>query len=406
MSKRVIVIGGGAAGMLAAGVAAGEGKDVLLAEKNEKLGKKLYITGKGRCNLTNESDIENHIKNVMSNPYFMYSAYYSFFVNDIKELIEKMGTRLKVERGNRVFPLSDKSSDIIKALRRFDEKNGVKVLLNCKVNKLFKEQNRISGISTSQGDFTADSYIIATGGLSYPSTGSTGDGYNFAAYCGHNVTELYPSLVGLTADGFCRSLSGLSLRNVGINVFVGKKRVYEDFGELMFTHTGVSGPVILSASRFITKRLDENPEIYIDFKPALTEKELDLRLLRDFGENKNREIKNALDRLLPKAVIPFVIEQSRIDTYKKVNSISREERHALLEAVKKFRINVRGTEGFGRAVITCGGIDVKEIDPGTMRSKLMENLYFAGEVIDVDALTGGYNLQIAFSTGFLAGLNC
>ncbi len=406
MSRSVIVIGGGAAGMLAAGVAAEQGKDVLLIEKNEKLGKKLYITGKGRCNLTNASDIDNHIKNMITNPYFMYSAYYSFFVDDLMALIEKMGVKLKVERGNRVFPASDKSSDIIKAFRKYLEKTGVKVLLNCRVKNIKTKNRRISGISTTKGDFTADSYILATGGRSYPSTGSTGDGYNFAAFLGHNVTELYPSLVGLTADSFCAELSGLSLRNVSIKAYVGKNKVYEDFGELLFTHRGVSGPVILSASRFITKKLGESPKIYIDMKPALSEKELDTRLLRDFGENRNRSLKNAFDKLLPKAIIPIVIEKSGVDPEKQVNSVSREERRALLGVIKGFELNITGTEGFDHAVITCGGVDVKETDPGTMKSKLIDNLYFAGEILDIDALTGGYNLQAAFSTGYLAGLNC
>ncbi len=391
--------------MLAAGTAAKEGKEVILLEKNNRLGKKLYITGKGRCNLTNFSDAENHIKNTVSNPYFMYSALYSFTCHDIMDLVEDMGVKLKVERGNRVFPKSDKSSDIIKALSKFMNTYGVKVILNCRVKGFKAEKGEITGLITSKGEMQADSYILATGGFSYPSTGSEGEGHGFASALGHRVTNVYPSLVGLKADGFCRDLAGLSLRNIGIKAYVGNKKVYEDFGELLFTHTGVSGPVILSVSRYLTKEIKNNPKIYIDFKPALSEAELNRRILKDFEEFKNREFKNSLDKLLPKAVIPIVVKKSGIDRDKLVNSVSREERFRLINILKGFELNISGTEGFNQAVITCGGIDVKEIDPSEMRSKIINNLFFAGEIIDVDALTGGYNLQIAFSTGYLAGIN-
>ncbi|MCD8090492.1 MAG: NAD(P)/FAD-dependent oxidoreductase [Clostridiales bacterium] len=403
--RRVIVIGGGASGMLAAGVAAKEGKEVILLEKNNRLGKKLYITGKGRCNLTNFSDAENLIKNTVSNPYFLYSAFYTFGSEDIMKLVEDMGVKLKVERGNRVFPKSDKSSDVIKALSRFMNINGVKVVLNCRVKGFKAEGGEIRGLITSKGEFAADSYILATGGFSYPSTGSEGEGHGFASALGHSVTKVYPSLVGLKADGFCRDLAGLTLKNIGIKACAGGKKVYEDFGELLFTHTGVSGPVILSASRYLTKEIKNKPEIYIDFKPALSESELNKRILRDFEEFKNREFKNSLDKLLPKAVIPVVVKKTGIDENKQVNSVSREERIRLIKVLKEFKLNITGTEGFNQAVITCGGVDVREIDPSTMKSKIINNLLFAGEIIDVDALTGGYNLQIAFSTGCLAGIN-
>lgn len=403
--RRVIVIGGGASGMLAAGIAAREGKEVILLEKNNRLGKKLYITGKGRCNLINYSDAENFIKNTISNPYFMYSAFYSFGSGDIMELIENMGVKLKIERGNRVFPKSDKSSDIIKALVKFMSINGVKVILNCRVKGFKAENGEISGLITSKGEFSADSYILATGGFSYPTTGSEGEGHGFASALGHKVTRVYPSLVGLKADGFCSDLAGLTLKNIGIRAYVGEKKVYEAFGELLFTHTGVSGPVILSASRYLTKEIKKEPKIYIDLKPALNESDLNKRILRDFGELKNREFKNSLDKLLPKAIIPVVVKKTGIKEDKQVNSVSREERQRLIRVLKGFELNIRGTEGFNQAVITCGGIDVKEIDPSTMKSKIINNLLFAGEIIDTDALTGGYNLQIAFSTGYLAGIN-
>ncbi|MCD7777048.1 MAG: NAD(P)/FAD-dependent oxidoreductase, partial [Clostridiales bacterium] len=353
----------------------------------------------------NFSDEENLIKNTVTNPYFMYSAFYSFGCRDIMNLVEDMGVKLKVERGNRVLPKSDKSSDIIKALNKFMNINGVKTVLNCRVKGFKVGSGEISGLITTKGEFSADSYILATGGFSYPSTGSEGEGHGFASALGHKVTKVYPSLVGLKADGFCRNLAGLTLKNIGIQAYVKDKKVYEDFGELLFTHTGVSGPVILSASRYLTKEIKNEPKIYIDLKPALSESDLNKRILRDFGEFKNREFKNSLDKLLPKALIPAVVKMTGIDEDKQVNSVSREERQRLIKVLKGFELNIYGTEGFNQAVITCGGVDVKEIDPSTMRSKIINNLLFAGEIIDVDALTGGYNLQIAFSTGYLAGIN-
>lgn len=403
--KNIVVIGGGPAGMTAAIAAAEQGGRVFLLEKNEKLGKKLFITGKGRCNLTNFCDEENFIKNVISNPYFLYSAIYGYGCKDVMSFVENMGVKLKIERGNRVFPLSDKSSDIIKAFEKGLRRAGVKVVLNCAVKELKFENGLIASAVTSKGEFKGDSFIVTCGGLSYPSTGSTGDGYAFAESAGHTVTERLPSLVGLKADGFCRELEGLSLKNVGISAVVGGKCVYTDFGEMLFTKDGISGPVVLSASRYVVKDIGKKVEILIDFKPALSLEALDKRILRDFEEFKNREFKNALDKLLPKAVIPIVVNVSGIDGCKQVNSVTREERRRLVEVLKAFRLNIRGTEGYERAVVTCGGVNVKEVDPTSMRSKLVPNLFFAGEVLDVDALTGGYNLQIAFSTGRLAGMN-
>lgn len=403
--KRVIVIGGGAAGMMAAGAAGSLGKSVVLLERNEKLGKKIYITGKGRCNVTNASDRENHIKNTVSNPYFMYSSIYGFGPEDVIELIEKMGVKTKTERGNRVFPMSDKSSDIIKALERYVKGNGVEIRLGCRALEFVTKDGRIKAVKTNRGSIDGDSFVIATGGVSYPSTGSTGDGYNFAKSCGHSVTGVYPSLVGLKGESFCGELAGLGLKNIGLTAKIDGKTVYEDFGELLFTHTGVSGPVILSASRYLTKNIKNDCRIYIDFKPALDEKTLDKRILRDFEKSKNKELANGLEGLLPKSVIPVIIKKSGVDGHGQVNSVSREERKRLLQTIKNFEIKIYATEGFNRAVITCGGVDTKEIDPGTMKSRIIENLYFAGEVMDLDAMTGGYNLQIAFSTGYCAGFN-
>ena len=403
--KTVIIIGGGPAGMTAALAAAQTGKKAVLLERNEKLGKKLYITGKGRCNLTNNSDVENHIKNIISNPSFMYSALYTFTPYDTMRLAEELGVPLKTERGNRVFPVSDKSSDIIKAFEKGLKNAGVKCVLNCRVRELKSDKGRLTEAVTSRGSFSADSFIIATGGLSYPSTGSTGDGYKFAQDSGHSIKICRPSLVGLKTKEELSGLSGLTLKNIAIKADVGGKTVYKDFGELMFTHSGISGPVVLSASRYITDEIEKEPVIYIDLKPALDRKTLDKRILRDFEEFKNLAFKNSLNKLMPKGLAPYVAEKSGIDGSKPVNSITKEERMRLEDVIKGFDVHIKSTEGFGQAVITKGGVDVTEIDPSTMRSRLAENLYFAGEIIDTDALTGGYNLQIAFSTGYLAGIN-
>ncbi len=405
--KKVVVIGGGPAGMIAAGNAALNGNDVILFEKNEKLGKKLYITGKGRCNLTNASDPETLIKNTIGNPYFMYSAYYSFGSERTMEFFEGLGVSLKVERGNRVFPKSDKSSDIIKALDKFLKNSGVNVKLNSEIVDIIIEDNKVLGVvMKGKEKVLAQSVIIATGGLSYPVTGSDGAGYVFAKKGGHIISGLYPSLVPLkVSQKWCYILQGLSLKNISIEVKIRGKSVYKDFGEMMFTHFGVTGPLILSASRYITKRISENPEIYIDLKPALTEKELDLRILKDFEKFINRTFKNCLNELLPQKMIPVIIELSKINPDKRVNEITKEERKRICCLLKNLKLNIADTRGFSEAIITCGGVNVNEIDPSTMKSKIIDGLSFAGEVIDVDCFTGGFNLQVAFSTGYLAGIN-
>lgn len=405
--KNVIVIGGGPAGMIAAGTAAKNGNKTILIEKNEKLGKKLYITGKGRCNLTNASDPETLIKNIPGNPYFLYSAFYTFTSQDTMEFFEKLGVRLKIERGNRVFPVSDKSSDIIKALERYLKINKVDVILNKKVDDIIIENKVIKGVHTKDNKlYSCDNLIIATGGLSYPITGSTGDGYKFAKKAGHNVTKLYPSIVPLVSEEkWCNELQGLTLKNVSINLNVDGKTIYKDFGEMLFTHFGVSGPIILSASRFIIDKIDKKPQIVIDVKPSLNVKELDNRILRDFEKYKNKAFKNSLSELLPKKLIPVIIKLSEIDENKQVNEITREERKKLVYTLKNITINIKSTRDFSEAVITAGGVDVNNIEPSTMKSKIIDNLSFAGEIIDIDGFTGGFNLQIAFSTGYLAGNN-
>ena len=400
--KNVIVIGGGPAGMMAAISAARNSHKVFLLEKNEKLGKKLYITGKGRCNLTNDCDEEEFLKNICANPYFLYSAIYGCNSRSVMEFFEDLGVPLKVERGGRVFPLSEKASDITKALTRELERLNVKIMLKKKVVDIKVTDGKAVGVITQEGELEADAVIIATGGLSYPVTGSDGDGYKFAKESGHMVTELFPSLVPLTStDDFVAELAGLSLKNVELSMYNGKKKVYSEFGEMLFTHVGISGPLVLSASRFYSPK--SKCYATIDLKPALDSKELDKRLLRDFEEYKNKRFKNALDKLLPQKIIPVVIEKSAIDPEKQVNEITKAERAVLVETLKAFSVNINGTEGFKQAVITAGGVDIKHINPSTMESKPVESLYFAGEVIDVDGVTGGFNLQIAFATGVLAG---
>lgn len=405
--KKVVVIGGGPAGMLAAGMAAERGLQVTLIEKNEKLGKKLFITGKGRCNVTNASDPEELIANTPGNPYFMYSGFYSFGSDALMSFIEGLGVPLKVERGRRVFPVSDKSSDIVRALDRYVHKSGVKIMLKTVVKAVLVNEGRVTGVDLGKNVLECDSIIVATGGLSYPVTGSTGDGYRFAKACGHNVTSLYPSLVPLKVkEKWVSELMGLSLRNINLVCTVAGEEIYSGFGELLFTHFGVSGPLILSLSRFINDKLNKQPVITLDLKPALNDKELDLRLLKDFTLYANKDFRNALSDLLPQKLIPVIIKLSGIDPYKKVNSVTKAERAVLLKFIKGLQLTVTDTTGYGEAVVTRGGVDVDEIDPSTMESKITKGLFFAGEVIDVDAFTGGYNLQIAFSTGYLAGNNC
>lgn len=405
----VIVVGGGAAGMMAAIIAARNEQNVTLLEKNEKLGKKIFITGKGRCNITNASEIEDLFSAVVSNPKFLYSGFYSFTNDQVIDFFEELGVATKIERGNRVFPVSDHSSDVIAALAREMQRLKVKVLLHCEVKELLvNNEKEIKGVQLVNGEkITADAVVVATGGISYPSTGSTGDGYRFARNCGHKVTELFPSLVPMEVkEWYAKELQGLSLKNIEIRITDGKKKLYDEFGEMLFTHYGVTGPVILSASSIVGKMLEEKELVlHIDLKPALTEEQLDKRLLREFEANHNKQFKNAIDSLLPAKLRPVIIELSGIEEEKKVHEITKEERLSLLRLIKDFHMTLTGLRGYNEAIITKGGISVKEIDPGTMESKLIKNLYFAGEVLDLDAVTGGYNLQIAWSTGYLAGIS-
>lgn len=404
--KKVIVIGGGAAGMMAAVSAAEQGADVILLEKNEKLGKKIYITGKGRCNVTNACETEELFKNIVTNSRFLYSAFYTFTNENTMEFFERCGVPLKIERGDRVFPVSDKSSDVIAGLADRLRQVGVKVRYHSTVNKLCTENGRIIGVVLQNGEtLSCDACIVATGGISYTSTGSTGDGYTFAKLCGHTIMECYPSLVALKiAEPYAKELEGLSLKNVRLRVLQGKKELYNDFGEMLFTADGVSGPLVLSASAVITDKLSgDDIVLSLDLKPALSKEELDSRILRDFEEAKNKQFKNALDKLLPQRMIRVIIEMSGISEDKQVNSVTKQERNVLVELLKEMKLHVTKTGGFNEAVITRGGVSVKEVNPSTMESKLVRGLYFAGEVLDVDALTGGYNLQIAWSTGYVAG---
>ena len=406
MKKKVIVVGAGAAGLMAAGRAAEKGHEVHLYEKNNRIGKKILITGKGRCNVTNDSDVEGLLDNIPGNPYFMYSSFYQLDSFGTQEFFKNLGLELKVERGKRVFPVSDRSLDVVLALEKYIKQNNVKLHLESPVESILIEDGQAAGIRLKNGkEEKADGVIVCTGGLSYPGTGSTGDGYRFAKAAGHHVTKLYPSLVPLkTAENWCHELMGLSLKNIEITIKNNKgKKVYTDFGEMLFTHFGVSGPVILSASRHIILTIEEGYKLYIDLKPAMDEKKLDARLLRDFEKFANKDFINALDELLPQKLIPVIIELAEIDPRKKVNSITKEERKRLVSLLKALPLTITGVTGYNEAVVTCGGIETDEIDPSTMESKLVKNLHFAGEVLDVDAYTGGFNLQIAFSTGYTAG---
>ena len=406
--SNVIVVGGGAAGMMAAVFAARNGQNVQLLEKNEKLGKKLFITGKGRCNITNAADIEDLFTAVISNPKFLYSGFYSFTNQQVIDFFEELGVKTKVERGERVFPVSDHSSDVIAAFSRELKSLGVSVSLHTEVKELLCEQNKVCGVLLTNGKkMKADAVIVATGGISYPSTGSTGDGYRFAKEAGHKVTELLPSLVPMEVrQWYAKELQGLSLRNIEIRITDGKKKLYEEFGEMLFTHYGVTGPVILSASSVVGKTLRKKElTLHIDLKPALSEEQLDKRILREFDANHNKQYKNSIDSLFPAKLKPVMIELSEIEPEKKVNEITKEERQRLVHLIKDFTMTLTGLRGYNEAIITKGGVSVKEIDPGTMESKIIKGLYFAGEVLDLDAVTGGYNLQIAWSTGYLAGIN-
>lgn len=408
---KIIVVGGGAAGMMAAIAASEKGNTVCLLEKNEKLGKKIYITGKGRCNVTNAGDMETLFDNVCSNGKFLYSAFYGFDNLAMMEFLEKAGCPLKTERGERVFPVSDHASDVIAALAGELKRRKVEILLNKTAVKIVTaeaegESRRIfTGVELSDGKvMKADACIVCTGGLSYPTTGSTGDGYHFAEDTGHDIVECRPSLVPLNMEEkWCGRLMGLSLKNVSVSLLNGKKELYNGFGEMLFTHFGVSGPLILSASSYYTKADCGRARLLIDLKPALDKEQLDRRLLREFDDNKNRQFKNVLGGLFPSKLIPVMIELSGICPDKKVNEITREERRGFAELIKNLPLTVTGTRGFAEAIITKGGVSVKNINPSTMESKKVKGLYFAGEVLDLDALTGGFNLQIAWSTGYLAG---
>lgn len=436
--NKVIVVGGGAAGMMAAIAAADKGAKVTLIEKNEKLGKKLFITGKGRCNVTNAADMETLFANVCVNEKFLYSAFYGYDNQAVMDFLEKAGCPLKVERGDRVFPVSDHSSDVIAAFSRELKKRGVEILLRREVKELLVEdkypesleectawdkgnknnsEQKITGVRLSDGKtLNADRVILCTGGLSYPSTGSTGDGHKFAEHTGHNIVECRPGLVPFeTEEDWCEQVMGLALKNVSLRMVRDDRELYAGFGEMLFTHFGVSGPLVLSASSFYgTKgkkmkgvKLSEDKTgvtmLYIDLKPAMDLEQLDKRLLRDFEENQNKQFKNALGGLFPVKLIPIMIQLSGIDPEKKVNEVSREERRGFAELIKNLPLTVKGVRGFNEAIITRGGVSVKDVNPSTMESKRVSGLFFAGELLDLDALTGGFNLQIAWSTGYLAG---
>ncbi len=434
----IIIIGGGAAGMMAAVAAAGTGQNVVLIEKNEKLGKKLFITGKGRCNVTNACEVTDFFQNVMDHAKFLYSAVYGFDNHAVMAFFEQAGCPLKIERGQRVFPKSDHSSDIIRALEQTIRKSGVTVLLNTEVKKIKslpieenieggkekkqigkKKQRYCAKVSQlelydrttgRQSVMRADKLILATGGCSYVLTGSTGDGYRFAEECGHQIVPTMPALVPFAVkEEWCHQLQGLSLKNVQVSVVVDGKQIYSDFGELLFTHYGVSGPLILSASSHYVHKACGNSncsgeaKLSIDLKPALTKEQLDKRVLREFDENKNKQFKNVINSLFPAKLIPLMPVLSNIDPDKRVNEITKEERERFVQTIKQIELTITGLRDYNEAVITKGGVATNEVSPSTMESKLVKGLYFAGEVLDLDALTGGFNLQIAWSTGYLAG---
>lgn len=403
--SRVLIIGGGAAGMAGAVFAAEKGSEVHAFEKNEKLGKKLFITGKGRCNFTNAADAEVFFSSVVRNPKFLYSGFYSFTNEQAIDFFEGLGVKTKIERGGRVFPASDHSSDIIQALKRKMEKLGVQIHLHTEVADILVKDKRFYAVRLKDGKtIEGDACIVATGGLSYPSTGSTGDGYRFARKCGHTVTELLPALVPIEVkEWYAKELQGLSLRNIRVQITDGKRKVYEEFGEMLFTHYGVTGPVILSASSIVGKILKKKElMLHIDLKPALSVEKLEQRVLREFESNHNRQFKNVAASLFPSKLRPVMVELSGIPSEKKINEITKEERKRFISLIKDFQMTLTRTREYKEAIITQGGVNVKEIDPGTMESKLVKHLYFAGEVIDVDALTGGFNLQVCWSTAYLA----
>ncbi len=406
--RRILVVGAGAAGMMAAGTAAQNGAQVTVLERNAHTGRKILITGKGRCNVTNDCDVRDFIAAVPTNGNFLFGAASRFSPHDAMRFFESRGLALKTERGRRVFPQSDKAADVVGTLTRFLQQTGCRVV-RARAQALLLKNGRVQGVRTEDGKiFSADCVIIACGGLSYPRTGSTGDGYSLARAAGHTVTPLGPSLVPLVSDdAFCPALQGLTLKNIAIKVTdqEQKKEIYKDFGELLFTHFGLSGPVVLSASAHMRSMRKGRYTVHIDLKPALSEGQLQKRLLRDFLENKNKAFLNALHGLLPKAMLPVVVTRASIPPQTKCNVITRQQRADFLKLLKDFTVQIKGFRPVEEAIITAGGVHVKEIDPKTMQSRLVKGLYFAGEVIDVDAYTGGYNLQIAFSTGYLAGIS-
>lgn len=405
--NKIIVIGGGPAGMLAAVSASKENTEVVLLEKNDRLGKKLFITGKGRCNITNSADKDVIMKNIMSNPKFMFSALDAFDNRDICRLLEEHECKVKEERGGRIFPVSDHSSDVIKALSKMLDEKKVEVKLNSEVKSIDAEDDGFEVLLKGGKKLECDAVILTTGGISYPATGSTGDGFGFAGKLGHSLKECVPSLVPLeTKQLWCRDLQGLSLKNTGLKMYSGGKLVYEDFGEMLFTHFGISGPMVLSASSYYHKRKSDDCKVLLDLKPALSDDELDDRLLREIAENHEKHFINMLPSLLPAKMVPVIASLSGIEEHKKCGDIKKEERRELVRILKNLEIDITGTRGYDEAIITKGGISVKEVSPKTMMSKIVPGLFIAGEVLDLDALTGGFNLQIAWSTGFLAGKSC
>lgn len=403
---KIGVIGGGPAGIIAAGFAGSRNKNVVLIERNDKLGKKLLITGNGRCNVTNSSPIKDFFEHVITNSSFLYSSFYSFSNYDIMNLLEKYGVKLKVEGENRVFPVSNKSSDVIKALNRFLEDNNVHVMLNTRIIDVNYKDNKFILTSDNGKTLIFDKLIIATGGKSYPATGSTGDGYDFAKKLGHTIIPLKPSLVPIEIEEkWIKSVQGLSLKKVILSVWIKEKKIDEKFGDMIFTHYGISGPIVLSMSNVINKYLNNKIVLKVDIKPTLSAEKLDERILLDFNAEKNKQIKNGLDKLLPKKLIPIVIQLSGIEETKPINQIKKEERWKMIDIIKGLPLTFKKFRPIEEAMITSGGVSTKEINPSTMESKIIPGLYFCGEIIDVDALTGGYNLQIAYSTGFLSGMN-
>ncbi|TJX16255.1 NAD(P)/FAD-dependent oxidoreductase [Tissierella creatinini] len=404
MKTRVGVIGAGPAGIMAAGTAAARGLEVVLIEKNERIGKKLFITGKGRCNITNAAPIEDFFDNIITNKNFLYSSLYSFTNDDIINLLNNYGLKTKIERGNRIFPESDKSSDVIKAFTKFLNNSNVDVRLNSKVDKIIYNNGSFI-VTIGDESLVFDKIIITTGGKSYPATGSTGDGHLFAKRLGHTITELKPSLIPIEINApWISDLQGLSLRNVTLKAYNEKKLIHEEFGEMVFTHYGISGPIVLSTSNYLHKK-NQKISLSLDLKPALDNDKLDNRIIRDFEKYNNKQLKNALNDLIPQRLISWIVEYSNIDPEKVVNQITKEERARLISVLKNFPMEFKGFRPIEEAIVTSGGIAVNEINPSTMESKLIPNLFFAGEIMDVDALTGGFNLQIAFSTGYLAGIN-